>query len=193
MLRSRISRRVLAYHHLALTEQLKRKLSGVSPDERLIGIVDTAMSPFETIKALEQDLPLATGINTETNIDNATVSKDVRFAFIEEHLRYTTFELIKNSVLSALSRGRSAERVNVTIADNPRAICVRVSDACEFDRLTASPDADNWQPEVLHLIRSLTTTMTWCRTRHRQSAPPSCISRIRGICLNYQSCGMPAV
>lgn len=133
MLRSRISRRVLAYHHLALTEQLRNKSAGAPSGDRLIGIVDTAMSPYESIKSLENDLPLATGVKTDILIDNATTSKEIRFAFIDEHLRYATFELIKNSVLSALATGRSgqAERVRVTIADNPRAICVRVSDECE--------------------------------------------------------------
>lgn len=134
MLRSRISRRVLANHHIALTKQLRDKQASGKQDARFIGIVDTAMSPYNSIKSLEKDLPLATGVQTEIDIDNASTCEDVKFAFIEDHLRYTAFELIKNSVLSALATGREeqATRVNVTIADNAKAICVRVSDQCKY-------------------------------------------------------------
>jgi hypothetical protein len=92
------------------------------------------MSPYESIKSLERDLPLATGVQTQIIVDNADVCKDMRFTFIEDHLRYAAFELIKNAVLSALAKGmeEQARRVKVTIADSPQAICVRVSDECEI-------------------------------------------------------------
>jgi len=129
MLRSRISRRVLAEQHLALTNQFN-DLNDHGPaatQGRHVGVIDTSLSPSESIKALEPLLPRATGVQTEIVIDGAT---DVRFAFIEEHVQYIVFELLKNAVLAALKKGRpdAAKKVYITIADNAKFVGIRVSD-----------------------------------------------------------------
>lgn len=132
MLRSRISRRVLAEQHLALTNQFNdlHDHGPAAKQGRHIGIIDTSLSPAESIKALEPLLPKVTGVKTEIIIEGNT---DVRLAFIQEHIQYIVFELLKNSVLAALKTGRpdAAGKVYVTIADNPMSVGIRVSDEGE--------------------------------------------------------------
>lgn len=134
MLRSRISRRVLAEHHIALSRQYHDSTEAGSPaniQQRFIGVVDTALSPYESIKALEQHLPSVTGVQTEIVVDNIAQAKKVKFAFIDDHLRFVVFELIKNGVLAAVRNGREdrASRVHVSIAESAKSVGVRVSDA----------------------------------------------------------------
>lgn len=133
MLRSRISRRVLAEQHLALTNQFNdlHDHGPAATQGRHVGVIDTSLSPSESIKALEPLLPKATGVQTEIVIDGAT---DVRFAFIEEHVQYIVFELLKNAVLAALKNGRpgAAKKVFVTVSDNPKFVGIRVSDEGEY-------------------------------------------------------------
>lgn len=140
MLRSRISRRVLAEHHIALSRQHHESVdadSAAKVQQRYIGVVDTALSPYESIKALEQHLPSVTGRQTEIVIDNPVQAKKVEFAFIDDHLRFVVFELIKNGVLAAVRNGREdrASRVHVSIAESAKSVGVRVSDAGACDHL----------------------------------------------------------
>lgn len=144
MLRSRISRRVLAEHHIALSRQYHDSLkagSAANVQQRFIGVVDTALSPYESIKALEQHLPSVTGIQTEIVVDNTAQAKKVKFAFIDDHLRFVVFELIKNGVLAAVRNGREdrASRVHVSIAESAKSVGVRVSDAAGGISLDPQP------------------------------------------------------
>ena len=125
---------MLAEHHIALSRQYHDALkagSAANVQQRFIGVVDTALSPYESIKALEQHLPSVTGIQTEIVVDNTAQAKKVKFAFIDDHLRFVVFELIKNGVLAAVRNGREdrASRVHVSIAESAKSVGVRVSDA----------------------------------------------------------------
>lgn len=133
MLRSRISRRVLAEQHIALTAQFHdAQEHGPTEDGgRHIGIINTKLSPHDSLTGLIGVLPLATGVS-EANCDIVLDgNKTVTFAFIEEHLRYIVFELLKNSILAATEAG-TRPHVTVTVADSPKVIGVRVSDQCAW-------------------------------------------------------------
>lgn len=137
MLRSRIARRVLAEQHIALTTQYHEAIEHgpIQDANNYIGIINTNLSPYKSIKSLENFLPQVTGITTHINIDSRkkNVGKEIKFAFIEDHLQFIVFELIKNSVLAALKEGRieKAQNVNVTISETDHLIGIRVSDECE--------------------------------------------------------------
>lgn len=135
MLRSRIARRVLAEQHIALTTQYHDlvELGPTQDSHRYIGIIDTSLSPYESIKALEDILPQVTGIPTEIIIDGEK-AKEIRFAFINDHIQFIAFELIKNSVLAAVRNERlhAANKVFVTISETNNLIGVRISDECEY-------------------------------------------------------------
>ncbi|CAD6588397.1 MAG: hypothetical protein CYPHOPRED_004378 [Cyphobasidiales sp. Tagirdzhanova-0007] len=129
MLRSRISRRVLSEQHIALTAQYHdlHEHGPISDGSRYIGIIDTRLCPFHTIKAIEVLLPLITGVHTELIVEG---NKGVTIAFIDAHLKYVVLELVKNAVLAATKarRAEDAKKIYITIADSPKFLGVRVSD-----------------------------------------------------------------
>lgn len=137
MIRSRIARRVLAEQHIALTTQYHDTLEHgpIADAADHIGIINKSLSPYKSIKSLEALLPQVTGVQTEIQIDGKNV-KSINFAFIEDHIQFICFELIKNSVLAALqdeNRREMAKVVNVTISETDHLIGVRISDQCEFN------------------------------------------------------------
>lgn len=136
MLRSRISRRVLADQHIAISSQYHDQLEHgpISDAHRFIGIIDTQFSMSECLTSTIQELlPRATGVQTRIHVDG---NKDVTFPYIPDHIEYILYELCKNSVLTAKRRGRkeAMSDLSVTIADDGRWIGVRVSDQCEYSR-----------------------------------------------------------
>jgi pyruvate dehydrogenase kinase 2/3/4 len=136
MLRSRIARRVLAEQHIALTTQYHDTLEHgpLQDSHRYIGIIDTSLSPYESIKSLESILPQVTGISNIEIVINGNNAKNIRFAFINDHLQFICFELIKNSILAAVKNGQTekAGKVYVTLSETASLVGVRISDECKF-------------------------------------------------------------
>ncbi|GAB1520080.1 putative protein kinase YGL059W [Rhizoctonia solani] len=115
MLVSRISRRVLAEHHLALTEGLAQ--GDTSPQRAQVGIIHTALDVKASVLrciSLLQERPQGADANFETLNDlhpTDPPSKsdwrwpevildgdlDTKFAYIKEHFEYIVFELLKNA------------------------------------------------------------------------------------------------
>lgn len=155
MLRSRISRRVLAEQHIALSEALddpfhffNDSASSVdsnanSGDGDHIGIIYTNLKVSSVISKVVglltkifQDQVQA-GIRTgdaavipSVVIDGAL---DTRFAYIPEHLEYIFFELLKNSMTAVMRQPLSARdpvTIRATIVEGPpdEDLIVRVSD-----------------------------------------------------------------
>ncbi|KAH7343820.1 alpha-ketoacid dehydrogenase kinase N-terminal domain-containing protein [Rhizoctonia solani] len=114
MLVSRISRRVLAEHHLALTEGLAQ--GDTSPQRAQVGIIHTALDVKASVLrciSLLQERPQGADANFETLHDIHPTNPpaksdwrwpevildgdlDTRFAYIKEHFEYIVFELLKN-------------------------------------------------------------------------------------------------
>lgn len=111
MLISRISRRVLVEHHVALTQGLYEQSQGNDdPDApKHVGIIYTNLSVKDSIdkcirflkseegmyglRRLEEPALRDTGIWPEIIVNGHL---DARFPYIREHLEYIIFELLKN-------------------------------------------------------------------------------------------------
>jgi pyruvate dehydrogenase kinase 2/3/4 len=114
MLVSRISRRVLAEHHLALTDGLARQ--DTSPQRAQVGIIHTALDVKGSVQrcvSLLQERPQGSDANFEalSEVHTADLSAkseyrwpevildgdlDTKFAYIKEHFEYIVFEILKN-------------------------------------------------------------------------------------------------
>lgn len=152
MLRSRISRRVLAEQHIALSEALDDPFhffnddSPHADDEQAdmgdhIGIIYTHLSVSSVvrkgIRLLRQMFAAERGISPDDPIiPEVTVDGDLgaRFAYIPEHLEYIVFELLKNAMRATMRRemkDRDDTPVRVTIVEGPEEedIIIRVSDS----------------------------------------------------------------
>ncbi|KAF8742956.1 hypothetical protein RHS02_02985, partial [Rhizoctonia solani] len=149
MLVSRISRRVLAEHHLALTEGLAQ--GDTSPQRAQVGIIHTALDVKASVLrciSLLQERPQGADANFETLNDlhpTDPPSKsdwrwpevildgdlDTKFAYIKEHFEYIVFELLKNAMRHTVLRngglGEPAP-IRATIVAGPDIMNVRISD-----------------------------------------------------------------
>ena len=97
MLTSRISRRVLVEHHIALTKFLRERSSPFHPRDN-VGIIATGLrvkQSIETCARYLQQRPCDTdGDGLDRNLNNPPWSEviidghtDVKFAYIGEHLQ----------------------------------------------------------------------------------------------------------
>ena len=149
MLVSRISRRVLAEHHLALTDGLAR--NDRSPQRSQVGIIHTALDVKASVQrciSLLQERPQGSDANfetlNETHITGSSAKSDYRwpevildgdfdsrFAYIKEHFEYIVFELLKNAMRHTVLRngglGEPAP-IRATIVARPDIMNVRISD-----------------------------------------------------------------
>ncbi|KAI9595784.1 branched-chain alpha-ketoacid dehydrogenase [Syncephalis fuscata] len=149
-LRSRVSRRVLAEQHLALTRQFNEE-GRPAPDGRYIGLVDTRCRAGQLVARCvrtagmltrqEFGLPpapmMANGFGIDIIADGhlATV-----FACIPDHVEYALHELLRNAMRASLRQRRCAAEANpsaaespfppirVTVAEGPADLIFRVSD-----------------------------------------------------------------
>ncbi|KAF8716684.1 hypothetical protein AX14_012248 [Amanita brunnescens Koide BX004] len=139
MLVSRISRRVLVEHHIALSDHF-------------VGGRDTATEPHVGI--------IFTGLNVKRSIEkctkllrkrptdcipewpNVVVDGHVKteFPYIREHLEYIIFELLKNSMRATVEKhhGTSIPPIVATIAAGDNDVSIRISDQGLFP-LSAPP------------------------------------------------------
>jgi hypothetical protein len=156
MLRSRISRRVLAEQHIALSEALDdpfhffneesssaHEAATHNSDGDHIGIIYTSLKVSSIIekvvrlltKIFEDEIKAGTrtgdaAIIPEVIIDGAL---ETRFAYIPEHLEYIFFELLKNSMMAVMRQpltARDPVTIRATIVEGPpdEDLIVRVSD-----------------------------------------------------------------
>ncbi|CAE6409088.1 unnamed protein product [Rhizoctonia solani] len=149
MLVSRISRRVLAEHHLALTEGLAE--GDTSPQRAQVGIIHTGLDVKASVLrciSLLQERPQGADANFETLNDSRPTGPpsksdwrwpevildgdlDTKFAYIKEHFEYIVFELLKNAMRHTVLRngglGEPAP-IRATIVAGPDIMNVRISD-----------------------------------------------------------------
>ncbi|CDR99804.1 hypothetical protein [Sporisorium scitamineum] len=158
MLRSRISRRVLAEQHIALSEALDDPFHffnepvrrqegedeyGLGHNEDAVGdhvgIIYTRLSVASVvnkgIKLLTQMFANVQGGAPE-RIPRVEVDGDLkaRFAYIPEHLEYIVFELLKNAMRATIRKHAGEESpgvVRVTIVEGPpeEDLIIRISDS----------------------------------------------------------------
>ncbi|GAA5922326.1 protein kinase PKP2 [Sporobolomyces koalae] len=137
MLRSRISRRVITEQHIALTQQFRERQqrthgapSLLPEEETRVGLVDTKLNAAHVVRKCEQLLRRSKGPEGTVPIV-IEGDKDTSFAYIEEHLEFMLFELIKNAAYATVQAhgDRASEHpIRVTIVHQPRDLTIRISD-----------------------------------------------------------------
>ncbi|KAG7096918.1 hypothetical protein E1B28_004321 [Marasmius oreades] len=140
MLVSRISRRVLAEHHIALSENYvgKHARSGRrDSSEAHVGIIFTALDVRKSIERCARLLQKQP-VTGETDPNLAPCPEivieghtETRFSYIREHLEYIVFELLKNSIRATQINNRGSSvlpPVKATIAAGTNDVGIRISD-----------------------------------------------------------------
>ncbi|KAG9317689.1 alpha-ketoacid dehydrogenase kinase [Chiua virens] len=139
MLVSRISRRVLAEHHVALTKSLgKNSLEEQDPH---VGIIYTALNLKRSVDKcvkLLQNRPYCIDDDMEENWPDGRWPEvvvdghlDTKFSYIREHLEYILFELLKNAMCATGIRHRDTTTlppIRATIVAGENNVGVRISD-----------------------------------------------------------------
>ncbi|KAF7292457.1 Protein-serine/threonine kinase [Mycena chlorophos] len=104
MLISRISRRVLAEHHIALSDMHSGKTSAAP--EPHVGIIFTALDVKRSLEKCVNILRNRGKGWPEIVVDGHA---HTRFAYIKEHLEYVLFEILKNAMQATAAHHRGAE------------------------------------------------------------------------------------
>ncbi|KUI52807.1 [Pyruvate dehydrogenase (acetyl-transferring)] kinase 2, mitochondrial [Cytospora mali] len=142
ILRSRISRRVIAEQHLSLAETLQTSTSSTGvkvPDTEFIGKVFLRCNAAEVIqRCSEAVLDLArSAYGEDVALPEIKLAGhlDTSFPFILNHIEYIIGELLRNSVQAVIERqikdGTAMTRpppIEVTICESSKHVVIRVSD-----------------------------------------------------------------
>ncbi|KAL3422870.1 serine threonine-protein kinase [Phlyctema vagabunda] len=142
ILRSRISRRVIAEQHLALTETFNSPwhFPDAKPlDTEFIGEVFLKCNAKEVIERCGKEVQaLATAAYGESTIVPEIKLEghlDATFPYILSHLEYIIGELLRNSVQAVVESYRHSKRttekpppIEITICEAPQHVIIRVSD-----------------------------------------------------------------
>ncbi|EIM81216.1 alpha-ketoacid dehydrogenase kinase N-terminal domain-containing protein [Stereum hirsutum FP-91666 SS1] len=135
MLVSRISRRVLVEHHVALSKSFAGQGSDTD-GEGHVGLIYTRLNVEKSVKKcadLLRGLPRVFD-NEHGNVWPGVVVDGhlgTKFAYIKEHLEYIVFELLKNSMQATVAHHpgtSSPPSIRVTIVAGADEICIRISD-----------------------------------------------------------------
>ncbi|PAV20924.1 alpha-ketoacid dehydrogenase kinase [Pyrrhoderma noxium] len=145
MLISRISRRVLAEHHIALTEDFlrsKNKATSKRTDNKdHVGIINTELRPKDCIEncanvlranprnVVFSDPDTSVQMNCPEVIIDGHV--DTKFAYIRDQFEYIIFELLKNAIYATTRQYNGSATlpvIRVTIATGEDEIQIRISD-----------------------------------------------------------------
>ncbi|KAN0063085.1 [Pyruvate dehydrogenase (acetyl-transferring)] kinase 2, mitochondrial [Thecaphora frezii] len=155
MLRSRISRRVLAEQHIALSEALDDPFHFFNepvrrndddgggehddPSGNHVGIIYTHLSVASVVRKgikLLTDVFASAERIPEDRVPEIRIDGDLdaRFAYIPEHLEYIVFELLKNAIRATIRHHAGREDagvVRVTIVEGPpeEDLIIRISDS----------------------------------------------------------------
>ncbi|KAF7301683.1 Protein-serine/threonine kinase [Mycena indigotica] len=126
MLISRISRRVLAEHHIALSRMHSGKTS--TYPEPHVGIIFTALDVKRSLEKCANLLRNQGKGWPEIVVDGHVTT---RFAYIKEHLEYILFELLKNAMQATALHHRGAPGlppIRATVSSGANDVGVRISD-----------------------------------------------------------------
>ncbi|KAF9409528.1 hypothetical protein BGZ94_001926 [Podila epigama] len=138
MLRSRISRRVLAQQHISLTNNFNSS-NHVMSDQGCVGIISTHCRPRDII---ERTARLASE-SCRNSLGPGVLQSpkvimdgdlDAEFSYIPDHIEYILYELLKNSMRFVVQRGKRLEEtgelppIQITVCEGTQDIMFRVSD-----------------------------------------------------------------
>ncbi|GJJ78389.1 hypothetical protein EMPS_10748 [Entomortierella parvispora] len=136
MLRSRISRRVLAEQHLSLTTNFNSP-NHMMADRGFIGIIYTHCNPKDIVErtallAAETCRLAAPGKEPPKVILDGAM--DAEFSYIPDHIEYILYELLKNSMRFVMENGKVDPKtgqlppIQITVCEGTHDIVFRISD-----------------------------------------------------------------
>ncbi|KAF9485330.1 alpha-ketoacid dehydrogenase kinase [Pholiota conissans] len=140
MLISRISRRVLAEHHIALSKGFLERTQMPPSNEPHVGIIFTGLNIKRCVEhcaTLLNESPLLFA-DSPVDIDSSRRPAvlidghvETTFSYIREHLEYIIFELLKNSMRATYTKHlhkATLPPIQVTIVAGENNIAIRISD-----------------------------------------------------------------
>ncbi|PCH41005.1 alpha-ketoacid dehydrogenase kinase N-terminal domain-containing protein [Wolfiporia cocos MD-104 SS10] len=142
MLVSRISRRVLVEHHIALSKVVSAKQRGEPVPENRVGIINLSLHVKDSIERcamylrkrpfnVDQDCRMGAACDagwSEVIVDGHL---DTKFSYIQAHLDYIVFELLKNSFRATRLKHRDSQHlppIRATIVAGENDVAIRISD-----------------------------------------------------------------
>ncbi|KAG0047564.1 hypothetical protein BGZ83_007396 [Gryganskiella cystojenkinii] len=156
MLRSRISRRVLAEQHISLTANFNSPSNHLLTDKGYIGIIYTHCNPREIVERTallaaetcrRQQLDFIHKFNHGDGIKDEDKPKaieppkvildgsiDAEFSYIPDHIEYILYELLKNSMRFVMLNARpdpltgELPPIQITVCEGNNDITFRISD-----------------------------------------------------------------
>jgi len=142
MLRSRISRRVIAEQHLALTETFNSPWHFPNaqpvhdPNAEAIGEIFLRCNAKEIVercgKTASELVGRAYGSHLEIPEIHINGHLDATFPYILSHLEYTVGELLRNSIQAVIEQRKSKDAkpppIEVLICETPQQVIIRISD-----------------------------------------------------------------
>lgn len=130
MLTSRISRRVLVEHHIALSNSFRHQSQERSDSEQPVGIIYTGLNVTQSIQKCV--MLLKESSRSDTLWPEVIISGhlDTKFSYIREHIEYIVFELIKNAMWATVVkyRGSPLPPIQATIVAGEDDVGIRISD-----------------------------------------------------------------
>ncbi|KAG0331485.1 hypothetical protein BG000_010849 [Podila horticola] len=137
MLRSRISRRVLAEQHISLTSNYNSP-NHMMTDRGFIGIIYTHCKPRDiierTARLAAQTCQQSLGGKIQPPKVIMDGNLDAEFSYIPDHIEYILYELLKNSMRYVMLNGKRSEAtgelppIQITVCEGTHDIVFRVSD-----------------------------------------------------------------
>ncbi|VDC03594.1 unnamed protein product [Peniophora sp. CBMAI 1063] len=130
MLVSRMSRRVLAHHHIALSDAYNGRDTD-DAGESHVGVIYTGLSLGKSVRKVASILREAEGSQMVWPEVLLEGHLDAKFSYIKEHLEYIIFELLKNAMQATVARhsgSSSLPPILVTVVAGADDISMRISD-----------------------------------------------------------------
>nr|OQO21305.1 hypothetical protein B0A51_12658 [Rachicladosporium sp. CCFEE 5018] len=141
LLRSRISRRVIAEQHLALTETFhsawhfpNAKKSAMAPEDDFVGEIFlkcSAKEIIETCAATATEL-MSKAYGPSVAVPEVVIKGhlDTTFPYIPSHIEYIIGELLRNSMQGVIEQRQSSSPrpIEVLICEAAQSVIIRVSD-----------------------------------------------------------------
>ncbi|KAF9913459.1 hypothetical protein BX616_010019 [Lobosporangium transversale] len=137
MLRSRISRRVLAEQHISLTANFNSP-NHMMADCGYIGIIYTHCRPRDIVERTAllaaETCRQACGGTIEPPKVLLDGNIDAEFSYIPDHIEYILYELLKNSMRFVMQKGAREHRtgelppIQITVCEGAQDIVFRISD-----------------------------------------------------------------
>jgi len=128
MLVSRISRRVLAEHHISLSDMHSGRQASTNLGEPHVGIIFTGLNVKRCVDKCGNLLRERGNGWPEIVVDGHL---ETHFSYIKEHLEYIIFELLKNAMRATTTHHRGTSTlppIRATIVAGANDIGVRISD-----------------------------------------------------------------